>query len=119
MDRRVWHHASLGHLQIDQRVQACVIQFRHIAEGDRLAVNQQAVQWAGLTLDAIESPHARIEDMFERAFARLPEPQEEAAIEKFLATQRQSYEQDDDVELRSWSDLAHVLMNSTEFIFVR
>lgn len=82
-------------------------------------VNQQAALWAESTLDRIPSRRSRIEDMFEKAYGRLPAAEETAVVEEFLVTQRRSYQDDDNGELRAWSDLAHVLINSTEFIFVR
>jgi hypothetical protein len=82
-------------------------------------VNQQAARWAERMLSQIPSPDARIEEMFERAYGRLPDPNEKDAVVEFLATQSQSYREEENGELRAWSDLAHVLINSTEFIFVR
>jgi cytochrome c553/mono/diheme cytochrome c family protein len=82
-------------------------------------VNQQAARWAERILSQIPSPDARIEEMFERAYGRLPDPNEKDAVVEFLATQSQSYREEENGELRAWSDLAHVLINSTEFIFVR
>ena len=80
-------------------------------------VNQQAQRWAERTLAAIETPDARITDMFERAFGRLPRPDEKESIRGFLDEQKTNY--DDAADEKAWTDLAHVLLNSTEFIFVR
>lgn len=82
-------------------------------------VNQQAASWAERLLSDIESRDARIDEMFERAYGRLPDASERDAVAEFLATQSQSYREVENGELRAWSDLAHVLLNSTEFIFVR
>jgi len=82
-------------------------------------VNQQAAKWAERTLEALETPEDRIADMFERAFGRPPESGEEEEILAFLQTQRLEYGEDPVAKTRVWTDLAHVLINSTEFIFVR
>ena len=82
-------------------------------------VNQQAALWAELALSETESPSSRMEYMFEKAFSRLPEPKEISALDEFVQTQRQANAADKDAEVRIWTDVAHVLINSTEFIFVR
>ena len=82
-------------------------------------VNQQAALWAESALSETESPSLRMESMFEKAFGRLPEPQEIEALDEFLQGQRQANAADKDAEVRIWTDVAHVLFNSTEFIFVR
>jgi hypothetical protein len=82
-------------------------------------VNQQAASWAERMLSEVASRDARIEEMFESAYGRLPDASERDAVAEFLTTQSQSYREVDNGELRAWSDLAHVLINSTEFIFVR
>ncbi|MDA0203937.1 MAG: PSD1 and planctomycete cytochrome C domain-containing protein [Acidobacteria bacterium] len=82
-------------------------------------VNQEAAKWAERTLRALETPEDRIADMFERAFGRPPESGEREEILAFLQTQKLQYGQDPVAETQVWTDLAHVLINSTEFIFVR
>ena len=56
---------------------------------------------------AYADPRARLDAMFLRVFARPPEPAERDRIQTFLAAEG------------SWSDLAHVLFNAKEFLFVR
>jgi len=70
-------------------------------------VAAQARKWAERTTAAHPDPRRRLEDMFLTAFARPPEPAEIAEIEAFLK------------DHPDWADLAHVLVNSKEFIFVR
>jgi len=71
-------------------------------------VVQQARQWAERTADA--EPSARVETLYEMAFARLPHPEEQAAALAFVAA--------GDSSLEAWSDLCHVLLNTKEFVFV-
>ncbi len=83
-------------------------------------VAQQAQLWGQRIVQALPDESERIEAMFVRAFARMPEKGEIEEAFDFLATQRVDYGIDpgkDDP--RIWGDLGHVLMNSTEFIFVR
>ena len=75
--------------------------------------------WADRTLRALETSEDRIADMFERAFGRPPEFGENEEILAFLRTQRLEYGEDPVAETQVWTDLAHVLINSTEFFFVR
>jgi hypothetical protein len=67
-------------------------------------VNQQAEKWAKRLQAAPDQ--ARIRLMFEEAFSRPPTPNEKDDIQTFLKDM-------------SWTDLAHVLFNSKEFIFIR
>jgi hypothetical protein len=62
----------------------------------------------------------RIEKMFVTAFARPAEEAEIGEVTAFLEEQRVRYGVERNVDdPRLWADLAHVLFNSTEFIFVR
>ncbi len=54
--------------------------------------------------------------MFEEIYSRPPEQAEVDSVETFLAEQAKL--RGGDAKL-AWSDLAHVLFNSKEFIFVR
>jgi cytochrome c553 len=83
-------------------------------------VRQQAEKWARLEMSREPDTRKRIENMFIAAFGRSAREDEirEAAV--FLREQRARHgiaRQAD--HLRVWADLAHVLVNSTEFIFVR
>jgi hypothetical protein len=61
--------------------------------------------------------------MYEAAFSRKPEPAETDEILEFARMQRERYskaaEPQDDIEQRVWGDIAHVLFNSPEFIYLR
>ncbi len=76
-------------------------------------VKQQAHNWAAMEMDRFDSHDARIGDMFERAFGREPLAYETAEVKAFLAAESDRGEQE------KWADLAHVLINTTEFIFVK
>jgi hypothetical protein len=54
--------------------------------------------------------------MYEAAFGRAATKAELAAAREFLAGQAAEYGKPDDP--RAWADLAHVLFNAKEFIFV-
>jgi len=61
---------------------------------------------------------ARIDRLYEQAFARRPTADERATTEAFLESQAAAYGvmQDDS---RVWADLCHVLFNAKEFIYVQ
>jgi len=84
-------------------------------------VVDQATKWARRTIaevppeslaDANDVVHARIRRMYETAFARPPSDQEAELLVRFL----DSNEQPDESR---WADLAHALINTKEFIFLR
>jgi hypothetical protein len=70
-------------------------------------VAAQATKWAGSMESSYAEPRARLDAMFVRIFAREPEPAERDRILTFLAGEG------------SWNDLAHVLFNAKEFLFLR
>lgn len=69
-------------------------------------VTAHADLWARRALARAAGPEARLTWMFETAFGRPPEPWELRETMQFVASQ-------------SWADLAHVLFNSAEFIYIR
>ena len=85
-------------------------------------VRAHARSW-GIGLSS--SPKAtsdRIAEMFLSALGRPPTAQEFVDAESFLKDQNSQHQQDSsphEARLAAWSDLGHVLLNSTEFIFVR
>lgn len=81
-------------------------------------VNQQARLWAQAALERQPDSEARLVQMYEEAYARPPTAKERATIREFLQEQRARY-RDEVSDAQVWTDLAHVLINSTEFIFVR
>jgi hypothetical protein len=82
-------------------------------------IHEQASKWAQREMEVHGTADARLDDMFVRAFARAPEESERAQIRAFLAEQAKLYDGASPDDPRVWTDLAHVLFNSTEFIFVR
>jgi len=85
-------------------------------------VAEQAKRWAKnlLTIPG-QTPAERVRQMYRAAFSRDPREAELTAAMEFLRGQAREYglsadQTHDDV--RVWSDVAHVLWNSKEFIFV-
>jgi len=82
---------------------------------------EQAQQFASHSGEQAGSrPDERIRQMYLTAFSREPSKQEMAAARAFLRAQAAEYgitsEQNDDV--RIWGDLAHVIFNVKDFVFV-
>ena len=97
-------------------------------------VNQQASIWAERVAAEPSDARARIQGMFLAAFGRPASGAEVEDVGAFLSEQRALHVGASNVgagngdagkhgagkdDARPWADLAHVLMNSTEFIFVR
>ncbi len=78
-------------------------------------VHQQASLWAKRVLAEPGPTRERIIRMYESAFTRPPTESELAACVAFLARQPATQARDDPAV---WADLAHVLFNVKEFIFV-
>ncbi len=85
-------------------------------------VVEQSRRWADRVLAGQErGTEARIAGMYRAAFARAPEPRELAEAVAFLEEQGRALalpaagRQED---RRVWADLAHVLFNAKEFIFI-
>jgi hypothetical protein len=77
-------------------------------------VQQQAERWARRTLEGgALSPRKRLERMYEEALGRLPTKAEAGDALAFV----REFSQAD--EVRAWTELAHVLFNVKEFIFVQ
>jgi hypothetical protein len=79
-------------------------------------VIQQTGQWADTVRSASNDPSTRIQRLYRDAFCRAPTDAEEQAAVTFLAQQAREYGNPDDP--RVWNDLAHVLVNVKEFVFV-
>ncbi len=77
-------------------------------------VHQQAEIWARRILAQSAEPAERITGMYEEAFARPPSGPELAACLEYL--HRQAPQRADD--LAAWTDLAHVIFNMKEFIYL-
>ena len=73
-------------------------------------VAEQARAWSERARVAAPEAQARLRWLYETAYARPPEQAEIAEIMAFLAGKN---------EEKAWADVAHVLMNSAEFAYVR
>jgi hypothetical protein len=80
-------------------------------------VHQQAERWAKRVLGTDASPQDRIVQMYESAFARPPSAFEAAECLDFLQRQAPLYRDQPD-DLAVWADLAHILFNAKEFLFI-
>jgi hypothetical protein len=85
-------------------------------------VAEQAALWARKTLaDESLPPERRIDRMYREAFARSATAREQAAAAAFLAAQAMLHGVNLAEQPRheaTWTDLAHALINTKEFIFV-
>jgi hypothetical protein len=75
-------------------------------------VAQQASKWAERVISETPDATQRVQQMYVTAFARPAEPSEVASILSFIKAQGARQEQ------AVWSDVAHVLFNSAEFLYV-
>jgi hypothetical protein len=88
-------------------------------------VHQQAALWARHTLDRGGTPEERISAMYQAAFCRPPTKVELAECLEFLKNQAQINPATGQAKSgglhdpRAWADLAHVLFNAKEFIFLQ
>ncbi len=81
-------------------------------------VIEQAQRLASRILSAPDAAsEARVSALYLAAFGRPPQPDEQAAAIEFLASQSRELSASSQ-DPRIWSDLAHVLFNSKEFIFI-
>ncbi len=78
-------------------------------------VHQQAGKWAKQVLLQEKTESARITTMYQAAFSRAPTEREMAACAEFIEQQSRLVAMN---ELAVWSDLAHVLFNAKEFIYL-
>ena len=81
-------------------------------------VHQQAERWAIHELGVPASPGERIARMYESAFARLPTESETSACLEFVARQAKLSGVSAEGPI-AWTDLAHMLLNVKEFIFLQ
>jgi hypothetical protein len=70
------------------------------------------------------APGERIEFLYQTAFSRRPDAAETSDILRFLESQPQFYRASttvpsSDLEEQVWTDVAHVLLNAPEFIYIR
>jgi Protein of unknown function (DUF1553) len=84
-------------------------------------VIEQAGRWAERVLKEEGTPEERVSRMYRRAFSRTPERKEVEEALAFLESQGREIGLADEaweMDRRVWADLAHVLVNSKEFVFV-
>jgi hypothetical protein len=79
-------------------------------------VVQQAQVWGKRMANSGKPATDRVAEMYETAFSRPPTAEETRSALEFLAEQAKVY--DGENEPGAWSDLAHVLFNVKEFIFL-
>jgi hypothetical protein len=87
-------------------------------------VAQQAREWARRAMAASASPEERIQFLYRTAFSRRSDAGEAARILRFLESQPQLYRASSGAvpegsEEQVWTDVAHVLLNSPEFLYIR
>ncbi len=83
-------------------------------------IQDQAAKWAQREIESSSDDSGRIRAMFVRAFGRTPNARELRQTRAFLAQQAARYGASvGDAETHAWTDLAHVLFNSAEFVFVQ
>jgi hypothetical protein len=80
-------------------------------------VHQQAAAWARRLLREGGTPAGRVEEMYREAFGRPPTGDERRRCLDFLAQQARLDGDDPDAP-GVWADLAHVLFNTKEFIYL-
>ncbi|MFO0930191.1 MAG: PSD1 and planctomycete cytochrome C domain-containing protein [Gemmataceae bacterium] len=79
-------------------------------------VTGEARRWADqLLADPALTDEGRVATLFETAFGRPPDERERADALAFVAEQGREHGR---VDARAWADLAHVLFNAKEFVFV-
>jgi hypothetical protein len=78
----------------------------------------EAKRWARRAIEGHPAPAARTEQMFQTAFGRLPAADERDEVLQFVREQQARYGADES-DPRPWEDLAHVLLNAKEFIFIQ
>ena len=82
-------------------------------------VAAEASRWAARAVSEHKDARVRLDSMFLRAYGRLPDATDRAQISEFLDQQAARYPRATAEDARVWADLAHVIFNSKEFIFVR
>jgi len=76
-------------------------------------VASQAALWAHSAVTAESDPAQRVQRMYQTAFARPATQTEADTVLSFVQSQAGRTEQE------IWADVAHVLLNSAEFIYLQ
>lgn len=82
-------------------------------------INEQAALWASRELATRPGQPERIRSMYVQAFGREPVESEIEEIGRFLDSQAAARGVAGARDPRVWTDLAHALFNTAEFLFVR
>jgi hypothetical protein len=87
-------------------------------------VAQQAREWARRAMALNASAEDRIHFLYRTAFSRRPDSSEIGQILQFLDSQAKLYQasatvQPSGLDEQVWTDVAHVLLNSPEFLYIR
>ena len=82
-------------------------------------VNGQAALWADRTLKVHDGTTDRIRNMYLEAFGRPPLGAELEEIERFLSKQASARGASNADDPGVWTDFAHAVFNTAEFLFVR
>ncbi len=81
-------------------------------------VAEQAERWAEQARNADGTPRDRLQGMYLSAYGRPPVESEIEQLERFLSTQGDSANNAESPADR-WTDVAHAMLNTAEFLFVR
>ncbi len=88
-----------------------------ILMNDPLVV-ELAASWAGRAIKEASTTTSRVEWMYRSAFARLPTESEKTVAANYVSSQIATRHVDQN-DQQMWSDFAHALINTKEFIFLR
>jgi hypothetical protein len=80
-------------------------------------VHKEAEIWASAVAKANATPTGRVVAMYRAAFSRDPTATETEACLEFVKRQAESFKAHPN-DMRPWADLAHVLINSKEFVYL-
>ncbi len=83
-------------------------------------VQQEAGRWARKLLNRNKSYEDMLRDVFNSAFARMPQSKEMSQAIEFLEKQKSFYPDLDpeELELMIWTDYCHSMFNTKEFIYL-
>jgi hypothetical protein len=79
----------------------------------------ESKRWAHRSIAELTSPAERVRRMFLEAYSRECTNQELQVVLQFIADQQNLYVGATSDDPRPWEDLAHILLNAKEFIFIQ